>query len=157
MPLERHTANPGLSAKIAQMALPLSPLVQITTGAIHPSFPSTLLAYWCLTSDQLDSLAHFYHQRTPSQWTSQYPKTMGWRRGLTLGEKRRKFGKFIGLRGCETPRTPEGRVGRRGSRDRRESALSRALKQRTEEQILEECRRRAEEEEMLMRKARGFY
>jgi hypothetical protein len=28
---------------------------------------------------------------------------MGWRENAGLDIKRRKFGKFIGLRGCETP------------------------------------------------------
>jgi hypothetical protein len=95
--------NPALSEKIAQMALPLAPLVRITTGQIHPSFPATLLNFWLLTSEQLDDLAHFYHQRTPSVWSAHYPCPVIWGRDLSLEEKRRKIGRFIGLRGCESP------------------------------------------------------
>ena len=58
--------NPALAAKIAQLSLPLAPLVSLPSGQVHPSFPKTLLSFWLLTTDQLDELAHFYHQRTPS-------------------------------------------------------------------------------------------
>lgn len=95
--------NPALTAKIEQMALPLVPLVRLTTGEIHPYFPCTLLNFWLLTSDQLDELAHFYHQRTPSIWSSHYPCPVTWGRNLTTEEKRRKIGRFIGLRGCDSP------------------------------------------------------
>ncbi|KAL2156988.1 hypothetical protein VTH06DRAFT_8829 [Thermothelomyces fergusii] len=104
----RAASNPALQRKLAQMALRLSPLVQITTGRVHPAFPRTLLAFWLLTEEQLDALAHFYHQRTPCQWTWQYPCPVPWpaswrTAGLTVEQKRRKLGRFIGLRGCETP------------------------------------------------------
>lgn len=99
----RTQRNPALRAKIAQMALPLAPLVRLTTGEVHPYYPSTLLNFWLLTSEQLDELAQFYHQRTPSVWSSQYPCPVTWGNGLTLEEKRRKIGRFIGLSGCESP------------------------------------------------------
>lgn len=98
-----HRRNSALDSKIRQMALPLAPLVQLTTGLAHPSFPCTLLNFWLLTESELDDIAHFYHQRTPCAFTEHYPKIMGWRDGLTIEDKRRKLGKFIGLRGCETP------------------------------------------------------
>ncbi|KAF4453379.1 beta-xylosidase [Fusarium austroafricanum] len=98
----RLAKNPNLQRKLEQMALPLAPLVQLTTGAVHPSFPTTVLNFWLLTDEQLESLAHFYHQRTPSPWTNQYPCPITWRSDLPLEEKRRKMGKFIGLRGCES-------------------------------------------------------
>lgn len=101
--LSHVSKNPALAAKIAEMRLPLSPLVRITTGAVHPAFPKTILHFWLLAEPDLDELAHFYHQRTPSVWTSHYPKLMGWQSNLSLEEKRRKWGKFIGLRGCATP------------------------------------------------------
>ncbi|KAK4099793.1 hypothetical protein N658DRAFT_498040 [Parathielavia hyrcaniae] len=85
------------------MSLRLAPLVQLTTGRVHPSFPRTLLAFWLLTEPELDALAHFYHQRTPCAWTAQYPCPVSWAAGLVVEEKRRKLGRFIGLRGCETP------------------------------------------------------
>lgn len=101
--LSRRPQNPDLQAKIAEMALPLAPLVRITSGEVHPYFPLTLLNFWVLTSDQLDELAHFYHQRTPSPWSAYYPCPVIWGKGLGLEEKRRKIGRFIGLTGCESP------------------------------------------------------
>lgn len=98
----RTSRNPSLDGKLKQMALPLAPLVQLTSGHIHPAFPSTLLHFWLLTDDQLDQIAHFYHQRTPCQWTRHYPCPITWGEGLSVEEKRRKIGKFIGLRGVST-------------------------------------------------------
>jgi hypothetical protein len=58
---------------------------------------------------------------------------VAWAKGLTLEEKRRKMGKFIGLRGCETP-------------------------DKTEEEILEELKRRREEEDTaIWRRKLGWY
>ena len=90
------------------MALPLAPLVQINTGEVHPDFPPTLLNFWLLTDPQLESLASFYHQRTRSRWTYQYPCPITWRSDVSIEEKRRKIGKFIGLRGCDTPTADAG-------------------------------------------------
>ncbi|KUJ24047.1 uncharacterized protein LY89DRAFT_776239 [Mollisia scopiformis] len=105
MPPSRRANNPLFAAKIQQMALPLAPLVRLTTGEVHPSFPTTLLNFWLLTSEQLGDLAHFYHQRTPSVYTRHYPCPVHqeWRTDATLEEKRRRIGRFIGLRGCESP------------------------------------------------------
>lgn len=101
----RVARRPDLAAKLDHMAQTLHPLVNTVTGAIHPAFPLTIVQFWLLTDDQLEGLASFYHQRTPSRFTRQYPCPVKWqRRGLTLEDKRRKFGRFIGLRGCETPR-----------------------------------------------------
>ena len=127
----RAVKSPELDKKLKQMALPLAPLVQLSTGQIHPAFPNTLLNFWLLTDEQLDQLARFYHQRTPCMWTAHYPCPITWAEGLTLEEKRRKIGKFIGLRGCDTP-----------------------VSLRTEEQIMEEARqaRIAEDEEAFRRK-----
>ncbi|KAL1870432.1 hypothetical protein Daus18300_005118 [Diaporthe australafricana] len=95
----RAGRNEALDAKLNSMRLPLAPLVQLTSGQIHPSFPPTLLNFWLLTDAQLDEIAHFYHQRTPCQWTMHYPCPITWQEGLGIEEKRRKIGKFIGLRG----------------------------------------------------------
>jgi hypothetical protein len=127
--------NPALAQKISQMALPLAPLVRITSGEVHPYFPVTLLNFWVLTSQQLDELAHFYHQRTPSVWSSHYPCPVIWGKELTLEEKRRKIGQFIGLRGCESPVKSEEET-MRGMRERA---------------------RREEEGEMLFRRKGRFY
>lgn len=94
--------NEELEKKIQQMALPLAPLVQLTSGTAHPAFPSTLLNFWLLTNDQLEELALFYHQRWPCQYTQHYPCPITWTDDLTLEEKRRKIGKFIGLRGVSS-------------------------------------------------------
>lgn len=99
----RLARNPALAHKLQQMTLPLSPLVQLTTGAVHPNFPRTVLQFWLLTDAQLESLAHFYHQRTPGPWSSQYPCPVRWRSDIPLEAKRRKMGRFIGLRGCDSP------------------------------------------------------
>jgi hypothetical protein len=119
----RAARNPDFSAKVDQMALSLAPLVQLTTGAVHPSFPSTLLGYWLLSEAEMDSLAQFYHQRHPSRWTQHYPCPIVWRTDLSLDEKRRKIGKFIGLRGCETP-----------------------VSERNEDELMEEARRMRDED-----------
>jgi hypothetical protein len=128
----RMARKPELKRKLRDMSIQLSPLVQITTGLVHPSFPRKMIQFWLLTDRELEDMAHFYHQRTPSAWSSQYPCPITWNSNLSLEEKRRKLGKFIGLRGCETPKW---------------------LK--TEEDIAEEARlaRIAEEEEMWKRKS----
>lgn len=105
--------NPGFADKINHLRLRLEPIHPLPWGAPHPSFPKTLLHYHLLTEAELDSMAHFYSQSTPSRFTFSYPVAMGWDKEfledeeLTQSErvaiKRRKLGKFIGLRGCETP------------------------------------------------------
>jgi hypothetical protein len=103
-----HTSYPqrfhsqAFREKLWAMALPLSPLVQLTTGLVHPDFPLTMLAFWLLNGDQLDDLARFYHQAELSVWTLRYPCPVAWRYAAPAHEKRRKFGRFIGLRGCES-------------------------------------------------------
>ncbi|KAK9789688.1 putative Beta-xylosidase [Seiridium cardinale] len=128
--------NPAFAKKLQEMALPLAPLVQLTTGQVHASFPSTLLNFWLLTDSELESLAHFYHQRTPSRWTFHYPCPVSWDPSLGLEEKRRRIGKFIGLRGCETP-----------------------VKVKSEDEIMEEARRGRErdDEDEVWRKKLHWY
>jgi len=131
----RKTQNPDLEARISQLALPLAPLVQLTSGQVHPSFPTTLLHYHLLTDAELEELAHFYHQRTPCALTAQYPKPMNWKAGLTVNEKKRKWGRFMGLGGCESP-----------------------VVLKTEEEIWEEARRaRMVEDEEMWKRKRGWY
>jgi hypothetical protein len=133
--LSRRRRKLALKAKIVDMRLPLAPLVSITSGEVHPYFPVTLLNFWVLTSEQFDELAHFYHQRTPSAWSRMYPCPVLWGQNLTLKEKRRKIGRFIGLRGCESP-------------VKSDEEIMRALRERG----------RAEgREELLWRLKRGFY
>lgn len=70
--------NTTLEKKIATLQLRLAPLVPLPTGPPHPAFPKTLMAFHLLTEDELDSIAHYYHQSTPCQWTYHYPATMNW-------------------------------------------------------------------------------
>ncbi|KAI1382238.1 hypothetical protein F4677DRAFT_401298 [Hypoxylon crocopeplum] len=131
----RAANNAAFREKLRQMALPLAPLVQLTTGEIHPAFPGTLLNFWLLTDAQLEELAHFYHQRTPCRWTRHYPCPIAWSSGVPLEEKRRRIGRFIGLRGCETP-----------------------IRVKSEEEILEEARlaRFTDDDEVWRRKMRWY-
>ncbi|KAL8922070.1 MAG: hypothetical protein Q9208_005380 [Pyrenodesmia sp. 3 TL-2023] len=98
--------------KLTHLTTALAPLLSITSGTAHPSFPSTILHYHLLTEDQLNELAHHYHQRTPSRFSLCYPLPVvgRWHQGTTepgeaakLEDKRRRFGRFVGLRGCESP------------------------------------------------------
>ncbi|KAK1757661.1 hypothetical protein QBC47DRAFT_376652 [Echria macrotheca] len=133
------------------MRLPLSPLVQLTTGQIHPSFPQTLLNYYLLTDAELESLASFYHQRTPCAYSQKYPCPVPWDSSSGIETKRRRLGRFIGLRGCESPiMDMEGEVGemvgwRMGEGE--EEIVERAARER---------QREAEEEE-VRRKMRWYY
>jgi len=154
--MSTSTPQPSLNRTLHHLRRPLAPLVSITTGTSHPSFPPTLLHYHLLTCAELDALAHFYHQRTPSEHSFGYPlPVLGrWhapssyaplsptcsssssssshsaiaitleeallekaRRVVTDGverdektteAKRRRFGRFCGLRGCESPGMEEG-------------------------------------------------
>lgn len=73
-----------LAARIAHLQLSLKPLIPLPTGAPHPDFPQTLLNYHLLTEEQLDSMAHYYHQSTPCIWTHQYPACMNWDKDLLV-------------------------------------------------------------------------
>ncbi|KIV86930.1 hypothetical protein PV11_02506 [Exophiala sideris] len=118
---------------LQHLRAPLVPLISVSNGLPHPQFPTTLLQYHLLTHEQLDSLARWYHQVDPPldetfmypawipAWTSLHPSHDY--RNVVLGNdgtstshnvdletKRRRFGRFIGLRGCESPTTmgPQG-------------------------------------------------
>lgn len=152
--------NPALHTKLTQMSLQLAPLVQLTTGAVHPAFPQTLLAFWLLTDDQLDALAHFYHQRTPCAWTAQYPCPVDWPAGLSLEEKRRRLGRFIGLRGCETPTAATAAATATATANGEGVAGLGGMVGRTEREIEEGARRarmRGREEEEEVRRKMGWY
>ncbi|CAI0643020.1 unnamed protein product [Colletotrichum noveboracense] len=146
----RAGRNAGFQEKMRQMRLPLVPLVQMSTGAVHPEFPATLLNFWLLTEAQLDDLARFYHQKTPSPWSASYPCPITWKSGLTLEEKRRKIGKFIGLRYVEFDYTRD--VVYYDPRTGCDTPIRIRIK--TEEQIMEEARqaRLAEDDEAMRRK-----
>ncbi|KAF4550416.1 Hypothetical protein D9617_17g046840 [Elsinoe fawcettii] len=83
-PLRRHV-DPSLRARISSLRLPLAPLMPMPSGLPHPDFPQTLLGYHLLTEDQLDRLAHHYHQSTPGIYTNEYPMPVLWPRRRSSG------------------------------------------------------------------------
>lgn len=116
------TLQPGLRTAyfnaVNHLTTPLVPLISVTTGLPHPSFPRSLLQYHLLTHQQLDSLARWYHQSEPAiresfdypAWIPPYTNRDGSDTGfeeVPLSTKRRRWGRFIGLRGCESPTVEE--------------------------------------------------
>ncbi|KAF2707767.1 hypothetical protein K504DRAFT_458251 [Pleomassaria siparia CBS 279.74] len=117
------TRNPALAEKISQMRLNIAPIVHVKSGNPPPQFPSTMLELFLLTEDQLDAMARYYSQITPSVLTYSYPQTMDWNRPFLtrpqegdnvpegcgfsdyerLRIKMRMFAKFCGFQGAETP------------------------------------------------------
>lgn len=100
-----HRGNLLFRRHLDHLASRLHPLISVSTGRSHPAFPQTLLHYHILTEEQLDDMAHHYHQRTPTQLSLCYPAPVvtRWRTDADISDKRRRFGRFIGLRGCESP------------------------------------------------------
>ncbi|KAI1466857.1 uncharacterized protein F4812DRAFT_69054 [Daldinia caldariorum] len=152
----RAAQNAAFREKLRQMALPLAPLVQLTTGEIHSAFPGTLLKFWLLTDAELEGLAHFYHQRTPCRWTFHYPCPIAWASDMPLEEKRRRIGRFIGLRGCETPTMATAAPLPSGNGSGGGNVPARSL---TEEEILDQARHArffSNDEEAWRRKFRWY-
>ncbi|KAH6951132.1 hypothetical protein BKA56DRAFT_638619 [Ilyonectria sp. MPI-CAGE-AT-0026] len=100
---QRLAKDPSLTEKLKQMARPLAAFVELDQGAIHPAFPMTVLNFWLLTDEQLESLAQFYHQTTINKYTNLYPCRIIWRPNMSIEEKRRTMGQFIGLQSCDPP------------------------------------------------------
>ncbi|MCJ1287465.1 hypothetical protein MMC26_006817 [Xylographa opegraphella] len=125
----------SFSDRIARLRLPLAPLLSITTGIAHPAFPPTLLHYHLLTEAALDELAHHYHQRTPELASFMYPAPVvnRWDCAADIECKRRWWGRFVGLRGCESPVE-----GASESRDRTQEEWDRWVRERVEESVREE-------------------
>lgn len=102
--------HPSYLRMLEHFLTPLRPLISMSTNLPHPDFPATLLAHHLLTSTQLDELARHYHQVWPPvSGTKSYPQPIpAWvgapnEGDVDLDTKRRRFGRFIGLRGCESP------------------------------------------------------
>ncbi|KAI9813086.1 MAG: hypothetical protein M1827_004306 [Pycnora praestabilis] len=128
------------------MSTPLQPLVRVTTGLPCPSFPLTILAFWCLTEAQMDEMADWYHQASPCEWTHMYPMRMGrgdregegengengglWEREAGLETKRRRVGRFVGLRGCESPVVEDRKEGRKRANRRAREEEERAMRKK---------------------------
>ena len=134
---------------LSHLETPLVPLISVTSGLPHPSFPTSILQYHLLTHEQLDKLAKFYHQVTPPiRETFRYPvRIPAWvsvneeedverAAEVDLETKRRRWGRFVGLRGCETP-TEWSEEGRQ-MEDRMEREWRRALERARDEERLRE-------------------
>ncbi|EXJ93925.1 hypothetical protein A1O1_02318 [Capronia coronata CBS 617.96] len=159
---------------VEHLRAPLVPLISVSSGLSHPLFPTTLLQYHLLTHDQLDDLARWYHQVNPPvdetfmypawipAWTTSDPEnTMGRasndRNSIDLETKRRRFGRFIGLRGCESPTaattttsSTSSSSGPEGQRERPDE-----LARRMEREWRRALERAAEEEQLWEKGWRG--
>ncbi|KAF2459800.1 hypothetical protein BDY21DRAFT_270216, partial [Lineolata rhizophorae] len=67
-----------MKEKIAQMAVQLEPIVEVLSNEPHPACPKSLLGLFLLTEAEIDSMAHFYGQSTPHEFTRYYPGSMTW-------------------------------------------------------------------------------
>lgn len=86
------------------MATPLSPIIDMETGRPHPDFPRNYLAFYLLTSNQLDSLTRHFHQVYPIlPMTLFYPfQIRAWVGApdepyVDIATKRQRFGHFVGM------------------------------------------------------------
>jgi hypothetical protein len=101
----RRIRRPCFHRRLRYLRNALVPLVSATTKRWHPDFPRNIFAYNLLTSTQLDGLARHYHQDIVDYWQRpSYPKQVpSWVGNVHITTKRRRFGRFIGLQGCESP------------------------------------------------------
>lgn len=154
-----------LDRTIDHLKSQLVPLISVKTGQSHPDFPRSLLQYQLLTHDQLDALARHYHQTIDAgreRWD--YPCPIGWgkvwcgsmpvlrsdtaherRHLIDLVTKRRRFGRFIGLKVDDSPID--------GPREQEESLVERM------EREWRAALRRADDEQKMREKMwgrRGF-
>ncbi|CRG92089.1 hypothetical protein PISL3812_09144 [Talaromyces islandicus] len=102
--------SPKFKATIEHFSKKLAMLVSVTSGEAHPDAPRSILAYHLLTNQQLDDIARHYHQVWPPLPESfEYPKMVPPWIGTEsedttdIATKRRRIGRFIGMRGCESP------------------------------------------------------
>ncbi|CAI4216492.1 unnamed protein product [Parascedosporium putredinis] len=82
-------------------------------GPGPPPLPRLFVNYWLLTEAELDDMATFTTSAAPGCderdallawfWRAEYAVPVPWEDGASLETKRRRFGRFIGLRGCESP------------------------------------------------------
>ncbi|MCJ1356952.1 MAG: hypothetical protein MMC33_006948 [Icmadophila ericetorum] len=170
----RQQTRSFFASRLTRLRTPLHALVSVSTGLSHPRFPPSMLHFYLLTESELDALAHFYHQRTPCAWSLSYPAPVvgRWGRGSGSGsgsgsgtgassssssqragldEKRRRFGRFVGLRGCESPGMlvsggAEGEGEGDGDVEEEEERLRREMEAWVEERIRRGLEREAERE-----------
>lgn len=92
-------------SKIKLMKFQLRPIYPMPTGPPHERFPKTILQFWLLTESEIDSMARYYSQSQPDEYTLTYPRPLNWDEQLfermdqneRLFMKRRELGLFIGL------------------------------------------------------------
>lgn len=141
--------NTAFTQAIVHLETPLVPLISVTSGLPHPSFPTSILQYHLLTHETLDELARFYHQVYPPvpetyRYPARIPAWVAAEAGresvllekIDLETKRRRWGRFVGLRGCETP--VEGREDRQAMEERMDREWRRALEKVRDEERLRE-------------------
>ncbi|KAJ6015430.1 hypothetical protein N7540_010021 [Penicillium herquei] len=103
--------HPDFTRLIEIFSQPLHPLRSCTSNQAPANFPKTVFAWQVLTNEQLDDLARFFHQTSPPTLeTRNYPLPIDkpWIGPkadpfVTVETKRLRFGRFIGLKGCESP------------------------------------------------------
>ncbi|QKX54134.1 uncharacterized protein TRUGW13939_01218 [Talaromyces rugulosus] len=102
--------SPQFKPTIEHFSKKLAVLVSVTSGEAHPDAPQSILAFHLLTNQQLDDIARHYHQVWPPMPESfEYPKMIpAWigtesEDTTDIATKRRRIGRFIGMRGCESP------------------------------------------------------
>ena len=64
--------------RVGHLRIKLAPLASLSHATVHPDFPETILHYHLLTEEQLDALARFYDQCSPTTLTKMYPACMNW-------------------------------------------------------------------------------
>ncbi|KAF2723318.1 hypothetical protein K431DRAFT_220140 [Polychaeton citri CBS 116435] len=112
-PLTRARRSSALANKISTLQLTLHPLVPLPSGPPHSAFPKSLLAFHLLTEEELDDLAHYYHQSTPGPWTLRYPSYMNWDKDfLAKSSPRTPKTAFTPSGKTITPLSPEDQGGR---------------------------------------------
>ncbi|RWQ96376.1 hypothetical protein C8Q69DRAFT_242834 [Paecilomyces variotii] len=156
--------HPAFFHAVKHLSSPLAPLVSITTGLPHRDFPRTLLAYHLLTSDQLDDIARHYHQVWPPMpetfgYPIRVPAWVGTGREyeLDIETKRRRLGRFMGLRGCESPVVDNAHT-ENWQREACAWESDEEMKERMERewQAALLCARSQDSDEVLRKKAGGF-
>lgn len=74
--------RPSFYERIGHLRIKLAPMHSLSHTSVHPDFPQTILHYHLLTEEQLDALAQFYDQRSPTDLTNMYPTCMNWDQDL---------------------------------------------------------------------------
>ncbi|KAL4872228.1 hypothetical protein BDV12DRAFT_193675 [Aspergillus spectabilis] len=108
-----HKKCPDFRSWRRNFSRKITPFVNAATLQTHPDFPTSLVTFNLLSSKQLDSLAlHFDQVYPPRRYSFWYDEPIkpwllvnnGVRDlGVNTEVKRMRFGRFIGLGGCESP------------------------------------------------------